>query len=155
MFSSTAQLYLDSSIIKYCFSYRVRLPQWLNGKESTCRCRRLRFSLWVEKIPWRRKWQPTPVFLPGKSHGHGSLASYSLWGHKSVKDNLVTKQQQEQKVNRQLDTKTHAVYLVLFKNVIRRLVQAKMSLISGPVWCHLAWSNTIMDVLDRTISQGS
>ena len=155
MFSCTAQLYLDSSIIKYCFSYRVRLPRWLNGKESTCRCRRLRFSLWVEKIPWRRKWQPTPVFLPGKSHGHGSLASYSLWGHKSVKHNLATKEQQEQKVNRQLDTKTHAVYLVLFKNVIRRLVQAKMSLISGPIRYHLAWSNTITDVLDRTISQGS
>ena len=33
-------------------------------------------------IPWRRKWQPTPVFLPGESHGQGSLAGYSLWGHK-------------------------------------------------------------------------
>ena len=54
-----------------------------------------------------------------------------------MKHNLVTKQQ-EQKVNRQLDTKTQAVYLVLFKNVIRRLVQAKMSLIFGPVRYHLA-----------------
>ena len=34
------------------------------------------------KIPWRRKWQPTPVFLPGKSRGQRSLAGYSLWGHK-------------------------------------------------------------------------
>ena len=34
----------------------------------------------VGKIPWRRKWQPTPVFLPGKSHGQRSLAGYSPWG---------------------------------------------------------------------------
>ena len=35
---------------------------------------------WVRKIPWRRKWQPTPVFLPGKSHEQRSLAGYSPWG---------------------------------------------------------------------------
>ena len=35
---------------------------------------------WVGKIPWRRKWQPAPVFLPGESHGQRSLAGYSLWG---------------------------------------------------------------------------
>ena len=35
------------------------------------------FDPWVGKIPWRRKWQPTPVFLPGKSHGQRSLAGYS------------------------------------------------------------------------------
>ena len=34
------------------------------------------------KIPWRRKWQPTPGFLPGKSHGQGSPVGYSLWGRK-------------------------------------------------------------------------
>ena len=38
--------------------------------------------LWVGKIPWRRKWQPTPVFLPGESHGQRSLAGYSPQGHK-------------------------------------------------------------------------
>ena len=37
---------------------------------------------WVGKIPWRRKWQPTAVFLPGKSHGQRSLAGYSPWGSK-------------------------------------------------------------------------
>ena len=36
----------------------------------------------VGKIPWRRIWQPTPVFLPGKLHGQRSLVGYSLWGHK-------------------------------------------------------------------------
>ena len=36
---------------------------------------------WVSRIPWRREWQPTPVFLPGKSHGWRSLVGYSPWGH--------------------------------------------------------------------------
>ena len=40
-------------------------------------CRRLGFDPWVGKIPWRREWQPTPVFLPGKSHGQRSLVGYS------------------------------------------------------------------------------
>ena len=43
---------------------------------------------WVGKIPWRRKWQPTPVFLPGKSHGQRSLEGYSSWGCKRVSRSL-------------------------------------------------------------------
>ena len=46
------------------------------------------------KIPWRRKWQPTPVFLPGKAHGQRNLADNSPWGHKRVGYDLVTEQQQ-------------------------------------------------------------
>ena len=42
------------------------------------------FSPWVGKILWRRKWQPTPVFLPGKSHGQRSLVGYSPRGHKEL-----------------------------------------------------------------------
>ena len=38
----------------------------------------------LRRFPWRRKWQPTPVFLPGESHGQRSLAGYSLWGHKET-----------------------------------------------------------------------
>ena len=50
---------------------------------SIClQCRRPGFNPWVRKIPWRRKWQPTPVFLPGESHGQISLVGYSPWGHK-------------------------------------------------------------------------
>ena len=55
-----------------------------SGKESACQCRRLRFDPWIRKIPWRRKWQPTPVFLPGESHGQRSLAGYSPRGHKEL-----------------------------------------------------------------------
>ena len=45
------------------------------------------FHPWVGKIPWRRAWQPTPVFLPGEPHGQGSLAGYSLWGSQRVRHN--------------------------------------------------------------------
>ena len=48
-------------------------------------CRRPEFDPWIRKIPWRRKWQSTPVFLPGKSYGQRSLAGYSPWGHKESK----------------------------------------------------------------------
>ena len=58
------------------------LPRWLSGKEPSCQCRRRGFHLWVGKIPWRRKWQPTPVFLPGKSHGQRRWTGYGPWGHK-------------------------------------------------------------------------
>ena len=56
------------------------LPWWLSSKEPAQQCRRRRFDSWVGKRPWRRKWQPTPVFLPGKSHGQRNLVGYSLWG---------------------------------------------------------------------------
>ena len=54
-------------------------------KNPGCQCRNhrnRRFNLWVRKIPWRRVWQPTPVFLPGESHRQRDLAGYSPWGHK-------------------------------------------------------------------------
>ena len=60
---------------------QLGLPRWLSGKESTCQCR-CRFNPWVGKISWRRKWQSTPVFLPGKSHGQRSLVGYSPWSYK-------------------------------------------------------------------------
>ena len=60
------------------------LHEWLSGKESTCKHRRHEFSLWVGKTVWRRKWQPTPVFLSGKSLRQRSLAGYSPWGRKEL-----------------------------------------------------------------------
>ena len=58
-------------------------------------CRRPGFDPWVGKIPWRRKWQLTPAFLPGKFHGQRCLVGYSPWSHKRVGHNLVTKWQHE------------------------------------------------------------
>ena len=60
------------------------LPWWLRRWSVCLQCRRPGFSPWVGKISWRRKWQPTPVFLPGKSHGWRSLAGYSPWGCKKL-----------------------------------------------------------------------
>ena len=72
--------------ISMLFSPSERLPRWLSGKKkSACRfrrCRRHGFSPWVGKIPWRRKQQPTPVFLSGNLHGHRSLVGCSPWGSK-------------------------------------------------------------------------
>ena len=45
------------------------------------------FKTWVEEVSWRRKWQPTPVFLPGESHGWRSLVGYSPWGRKGSDTN--------------------------------------------------------------------
>ena len=62
-------------------------PRWLSGKESVCqyrRCGRCGFDPWVRKIPWRRNWQPSPVFLPGKFQGQNSLVGYSPWDHKEL-----------------------------------------------------------------------
>ena len=70
------------------------LPRWLSGKDSACQCRSCRFNPWIKKIPWRWKWQPTPIYLPGKFHGQRSLVGCSLWGSERVRHNLATKQQQ-------------------------------------------------------------
>ena len=64
-------------------------PRWLNGKQSACQCRRCRFNPWIRKIPCRRKWQSTLVFLQGESLGQRSLAGRSPWGHR-VRHNLPT-----------------------------------------------------------------
>ena len=59
-----------------------QVVQW---KRTACQCRthsRLGFDPWVRKIPWRKKWQPTPLFLPGKFHGQKNLAGYSPQGLK-------------------------------------------------------------------------
>ena len=55
-------------------NFIIRSSLWLSGKESGCQHRRCRFDPWIGKKPWRRKQQPTPIFLPGKSHGQRSLA---------------------------------------------------------------------------------
>jgi len=68
-------------------------PGATSGKEPICQCRRhkrLGFDPWVGKIPWRRAWQPTPVFLPGEFHGQRSLVGYSLKGCKEVDTTEVT-----------------------------------------------------------------
>ena len=63
------------SYLNKCLKVRTKstFPWLLSGTESDCQCGRHGFHPWVGKIPWMRKWQPTPAFLPGKSHGQRSL----------------------------------------------------------------------------------
>ena len=75
--------------------FRVGFSWWLNGKEFSCQCRRRKFKPWVRKIPWRRRWPPIPVLLPGKSPGQRSLVVYNPCGHKKFGHDLMTKQQQQ------------------------------------------------------------
>ena len=58
-------------------------------KEPSCQCRRCGFDPWVRKIPWRGKWQSTPVFLHGESNGQRSLVGYSPSGHKRIGHNKL------------------------------------------------------------------
>ena len=58
-----------SSYFRGLFSRHLGLPWWLRWWRIHLQCRRPGFSPWDGKIPWRREWQPTPVFLPGESHG--------------------------------------------------------------------------------------
>ena len=60
----------------------IGFPMWCSSKESTCQFRRRGFNPWVGKIPWSRKWQHTPVFWSGKSHGQRNLAGYSPQSYK-------------------------------------------------------------------------
>ena len=67
------------------------LPRWHRDKESTCQCKIHQFDPWGGKIPWKRKWEPIPVFLTGESQGERSLAGYYLWSHR-VGHDWATKQ---------------------------------------------------------------
>ena len=81
-------------------------------RESSYQCRRYGFNPYITKIPWRRKWQPTPVFSPGKFHGQRRLVGYSAWGHKRVRHNLVTKQLKQHFT-------VHTVILILLRKNLR------------------------------------
>ena len=83
-------LYMTIRFYINMYSY-LWLPWWLSGKESACQFRRHGFNPWVRKIPWRKKQQPTVVFLLGKSCGQRILMGFSPWGHKIVRHDLVAK----------------------------------------------------------------
>ena len=74
----------------FAWGLNMLFPGGASGKESALQYRSHRtceFDPWVMQIPWRRKWQPTPVFLHGKLHGQRSLAGYSPWGHRESVSN--------------------------------------------------------------------
>ena len=65
------------------------LPWWLSGKEPAGQCRRRGFHLWVGKMPWRRTWQPTPVFSPGKPHGACWVSVHRVIIASDTRDSLL------------------------------------------------------------------
>ena len=70
--------------VLFLSGWLLGLPGGTSGKEPACQCRRLKrlcFNLQIEIVPWRRAWQPTPLFLPGESHGRRSLVGYSPQAH--------------------------------------------------------------------------
>ena len=73
------------------YSAHKGFPGSSDGKKICLQCNRLGLNPWVRKIPWRWKWQPTPIFLPEEFHGQGSLVGYSPWGcQESDKTERVT-----------------------------------------------------------------
>ena len=88
MMTPLAQTSLLKSPDMYFISpiWYLRFLRWLSGKESTYQYNRHGFDPWVKKIPWRRKLQPTPVLLPGKSHRQRNLQGYSPWSHRVRRD---------------------------------------------------------------------
>ena len=92
-----------------------RLPWGLSGKEPACRCRRHRADPWVRKIPWRRKWQPTPIFLSGKSHAHGAWTTWAVVPGVAKSRTLLT----------DYTITVHFIYIILFNpqnNLTRRIL---------------------------------
>ena len=88
-----------------------RLPWWLRDYSVRLQCKRPGFNPWVGKIPWRRKWQPTPVFLPGESHGRRSLVGYSSRGRK---ESDTTERLHFQMLNRGIVKFCHVLIMKVF-----------------------------------------
>ena len=87
-------------ILRWILNYYLNIWMFLgfpggsDCKESACNAGDLclipgSLRPWVRRIPWRREWLPTPVFLPGEFHGQRSLVGYGLWGHR-VRHNWAT-----------------------------------------------------------------
>ena len=77
-----------------CIVLLLGFPGGTDGKESACQAGDLGSIPGLGRFPWRREWLPTPVFLPGESHGQRSLVGFSPWGCR-VRHDLATEQQQQ------------------------------------------------------------
>ena len=97
------------------------------GKEHTSQSRRPRFNPWVRKIPWRSKWQPTPVSLPAASHGRGGWRA-TVRGSQLVGHHLVSKQQQRTLVRSIL------LFQFLIKSKMHCTLRSKNSAASQWFW---------------------
>jgi len=79
------------------------------------------FDSWVEKIPWRMKWQPTPVFLPRKSQGQRSLEGYGPWGHRRIGHEHIIKGRDQMKKKKILWIKMWYTYTMEYYSALKRM----------------------------------
>ena len=92
---------------RYIFSYYNSWKYWReegfpggsDSKRICLQCRRLGFSPWVGKIPWKREWLLTPVFLPGEFHCQRGLVGYNPWGHKESTERVSTQTDERERLN--------------------------------------------------------
>ena len=101
-------------------------PGSASGKEPACKCRRQKrhgFEPWVRKSPWRRAWQPTPVFLPWESHGQRSLVGFGAWGCKVLDTTGVT-----------WHAHTHPYIYILYFSRQSNLLFSMVTLGMSPLW---------------------
>ena len=82
---------------------KTEVTRWLSSKKCAYQCSRPRLDPWVEMIPWRRKWQPTTVFMPGEFYGQWNLAGYRF-----TKESDMSKQQHWFKI-----LNTFPMYIIL------------------------------------------
>ena len=110
-----------------------QIPRWLRWSRVCLQWGRPGFNPWVGKIPWRRKWQPTPAFLPGKSDGWRSLVGYSPQGHKES------------------DT-TESLYFV--GRITAQMADLSFQLLQRSSWSWVAQGPPIKTILSGRIFQG-
>ena len=130
------------------------LPRKLSGKELTCHCKRCGRL----RIPWRRKWQSTPVFLPGKSRGQRSLVGCSPWGHK---ESDTTEWAPAHYALSPLLSNRNPLMLKLklqyFSDLIRRADSLEKTLMLGNIggrrrgWQRTRWLDDITDSMDMSL----
>ena len=111
------------------------LPRWLRWHRICLQCRRPRFDSWVRKIPWRRKWQLAPVFLPGEFHGQRILAGYSPRGSQRVRHDWA--------IHTHTHTHTHHNMLVVLVQDLGRFPQMLSQLEAYGLQKHLFWQEVI------------
>ena len=105
------------------------------------RCKRGGFGPWVGKIPWSTKWQPAPVFLPGKFHGQRSLVGYSMWGCK--------KSDTTEWLSTHTHTHTHTHMPGYEHREGAQLSLGRFKKASCKKW-HLSWNLMLKDKLGKT-----
>ena len=121
-------------IFMYNYIYNMDFQADASGKESSCQCRRCKshgFEPCVGKIPWRREWQPTPVFLPGKSHAQRSL----IGGSPGSKESDTTGQPSTEHIYKMSGSQIFSAKDIFFLQCLKQLIQKRWypSLLPHPI----------------------